>query len=150
MSAVLDPPTAAATPWRSALLALAAVMLVLGGLYADTVTAMVGIWQRSETFAHAFLVPPIVLWLVWRQRATLSAPAERGASASAMRGGEAAWRDTHARFEGTAVGALQVLTRYAIAASMTPESRQPPTVRASRWYSPTACSRWTAPSRSSM
>ena len=72
MSAVLDPPTATATPWRSALLALAAVMLVLGGLYADTVTAMVGIWQRSETFAHAFLVPPIVLWLVWRQRATLA------------------------------------------------------------------------------
>jgi exosortase A len=28
----------------------------------------VAIWARSDTCAHAFLVPPIVLWLIWRQR----------------------------------------------------------------------------------
>jgi hypothetical protein len=28
-------------------------------LYRDTAVAMVGIWSRSDTFAHAFLVPPI-------------------------------------------------------------------------------------------
>ena len=33
---------------------------------------MVGIWIRSETFAHAFLVPPIVAWLIWRRRDDLS------------------------------------------------------------------------------
>lgn len=71
MSAVLTP-TIAPSPWRTALPALAAVLLVLGGLYADTVAAMVGIWYRSETFAHAFLVPPIVLWLIWRRREVLA------------------------------------------------------------------------------
>ena len=70
MSAVLTP-TVSTSPWRPALLALGAVLLVLGGLYADTVSSMVGIWYRSETFAHAFLVPPITLWLVWRQRDAL-------------------------------------------------------------------------------
>lgn len=74
MSAILSPvPAAAASmPWRSALLVLGAVWLVLGLLYADTVVTMVGIWYRSETFAHAFLVPPISAWLIWRQRAQLT------------------------------------------------------------------------------
>lgn len=48
---------------------LAAALLVL---YFDTASAMVGIWWRSETFTHGFLVLPIVLWMVWRQRAHLS------------------------------------------------------------------------------
>lgn len=61
-----------ALPWLPAILTLAALWLVLGLLYADTVTTMVGIWYRSETFAHAFLVPPISAWLVWRQRAQLA------------------------------------------------------------------------------
>jgi exosortase A len=48
-------------------------------LFRDTAVAMVSIWQRSETFAHAFLVPPIVLWLVWRRRAHLAALTPRAA-----------------------------------------------------------------------
>lgn len=32
---------------------------------------MVGIWWRSETFTHAFLVPPIVVWMIWREREAL-------------------------------------------------------------------------------
>ena len=68
----LRQPISLASSWRTALpatlLVLAAVLL----LYRETVTAMVSIWYRSETFAHAFLVPPIVLWLVWRQRAELA------------------------------------------------------------------------------
>jgi len=72
MSAVLSPPLYTQTPWRTALLALGAVLLLLGGLYADTVVAMVGIWSRSDTFAHAYLVPPISLWLIWRQRERLA------------------------------------------------------------------------------
>ncbi|MDC8786173.1 exosortase A [Roseateles koreensis] len=59
--------------WRRALpgflLALAAVLF----LFQDTGLAMVEIWNRSETFAHAFVVPPIALWLIWRQRAVLAA-----------------------------------------------------------------------------
>ncbi|MEJ6008009.1 exosortase A [Paucibacter sp. AS339] len=61
-----------APAWRRALpaflLLLAAVLLI----YRDTALAMVEIWNRSETFAHAFVVPPISLWLIWRQRAVLA------------------------------------------------------------------------------
>jgi exosortase A len=49
------------------LLLLAALLWLMR----DTATAMVQIWMRSETFTHAFLVPPIVLWLVWRLRPLL-------------------------------------------------------------------------------
>jgi exosortase A len=64
-----------APAWRQALTAL---LLLLGWilfLYRDTGIAMVTIWYRSETFAHAFLVPPISLWLIWRQRHLIAAHA---------------------------------------------------------------------------
>ena len=48
------------------------VVAVLLALFHDTAAAMVGIWMRSETFAHAFLVPPITAWLIWRKRAQLA------------------------------------------------------------------------------
>ena len=70
MSAVLTP-TVTASPWRAALVTLGFVLLCLAVAYRDTMIGMVGIWYRSETFAHAFLVPPITAWLIWRQRATL-------------------------------------------------------------------------------
>ena len=58
--------------WRRSLppllLLLAAVLLV----YRETGAAMVLIWTRSDTFAHAFLVLPISLWLFWRQRQALA------------------------------------------------------------------------------
>ncbi|NCP40311.1 MAG: exosortase A [Rhodoferax sp.] len=41
-------------------------------LFFDTASAMVGIWLRSDTFTHGFVVVPIVLWLVWHKRATLA------------------------------------------------------------------------------
>jgi exosortase A len=48
-------------------LLLAAVLLFRG-----TAQAMVHIWNTSDTYAHAFLVVPISLWLVWRLRASLA------------------------------------------------------------------------------
>ncbi len=33
---------------------------------------MVAIWSRSDTFAHAYMVLPISLWLIWRQRQVLA------------------------------------------------------------------------------
>ena len=45
-------------------------LLLLG--YRDTAAAMVTIWIRSETFTHAFVVPPIVAWLIWRKRSELA------------------------------------------------------------------------------
>ena len=53
----------------AAALAFALVWIVFG--YWRTGAAMVGIWARSDTFAHGFLVAPISAWLVWRARASL-------------------------------------------------------------------------------
>ena len=57
--------------WRHAALALCVVLTWILFLYRDTALGMLMIWSRSDTFAHGFLVPPMVLWLVWRQRFTL-------------------------------------------------------------------------------
>lgn len=57
--------------WRCALLALALLILALTAIYFDTASGMVEIWIRSGTFTHAFLVPPITLWLIWEKRALL-------------------------------------------------------------------------------
>ncbi|MDR7295169.1 exosortase A [Pelomonas aquatica] len=59
-------------PWRLPLLGLALAWGLLAALYWDTGAAMVVIWNRSETFAHAWVVPPISAWLVWRRRADLA------------------------------------------------------------------------------
>ena len=60
-------------PWQQAMLALILLVVWILFLYRDTGVAMVTIWYRSETFTHGFLVPPIVLWLVWRQRQSIAA-----------------------------------------------------------------------------
>ena len=58
--------------WRKALAALALLFAWTVFLYRETAVAMVTIWWRSETFTHGFLVLPIVLWLVWRQRKAIA------------------------------------------------------------------------------
>lgn len=57
--------------WRAPLLAVALVWAWLLFLFRDTGAGMVSIWMRSETFTHGFFVPPLALWLIWRQRARL-------------------------------------------------------------------------------
>jgi exosortase A len=71
MSAVLGSTAPEAARWRWPLAGLVLAVLLLLVLYRDTLVAMVLIWHRSETFAHCFLVPPISLWLAWRNRARL-------------------------------------------------------------------------------
>lgn len=67
-------PSARVKPvWRQALPVLLLLLIGILFSYRDTGWAMVTIWHRSETFAHAFLVPPISLWLIWRQRHLLAA-----------------------------------------------------------------------------
>ena len=63
--------------WRQASVALALLIGWILFLYRDTGVAMVTIWSRSETFTHAFLVAPISLWLIWRQRNSLLAQVPR-------------------------------------------------------------------------
>lgn len=55
--------------------ALASIGILL--VYADTVVSMAAIWQRSDTFAHGWLVVPICLWLAWRDRDALAASPAR-------------------------------------------------------------------------
>jgi len=66
-------------PWRLPLLGLGLAWALLAALYWGTGAAMVFIWNRSETFAHAWVVPPISAWLVWRLRADLAVLSPRPA-----------------------------------------------------------------------
>jgi len=63
--------------WHAALPALVLLIAVVLLAYRETALAMVTIWYRSETFTHGFVVLPITLWLIWRQRALLAAMAPR-------------------------------------------------------------------------
>jgi exosortase A len=58
----------AVRPWPQVLLLLSGLLLWTVFMYQDTGLAMVNIWARSDTFAHAFFVLPISLWLIWRRR----------------------------------------------------------------------------------
>ena len=64
--------TATTKNWQTALLLLVATIGWVLFWYWDTARAMVAIWARSDTYAHAFIVPPITLWLIWRKRRELA------------------------------------------------------------------------------
>jgi exosortase A len=59
-------------PWQRPGLLLVLLLAWTLFWFRDTASAMVGIWWRSDTFTHGFLVVPIVLWLVWHKRKLLS------------------------------------------------------------------------------
>jgi exosortase A len=48
------------------------MLLLLVGIFWPTFHSMAQVWERSETFAHGYLIFPISAWLIWRQRATLA------------------------------------------------------------------------------
>ena len=51
----------------AALLTLATITAILVG-YHETTWSMVSIWERSDTFAHGFLIFPFSAYLIWGQR----------------------------------------------------------------------------------
>ncbi len=54
--------------------ATVAIMLIwVLALYWRTTASMIAIWERSETFAHGFIIFPLFLYLVWRARDSLAA-----------------------------------------------------------------------------
>ncbi|MBB5203973.1 exosortase A [Inhella inkyongensis] len=59
--------------WRKSLLILGLALAGLLGIWREATFGMVGIWWRSDTFAHGLLVLPIAGWLVWRDRERLIA-----------------------------------------------------------------------------
>jgi exosortase A len=66
-------PRTADPGWRLALPLVAAAIVLVLGIYWSTVESIVSIWSRSETFAHGFLIVPIVLVLIWQRRRLLAA-----------------------------------------------------------------------------
>lgn len=58
--------------------------------YRDTLMSIIHIWERSDTYAHGYLVAPISLWLVWRHREHIKgvplAPSLLGVLAGAVAG----------------------------------------------------------------
>jgi len=61
------------TSWRNTLLLLILAWLSVVTLLHPTFWSMVQIWERSETFAHGYVILPIALWLTWRKRHFLAA-----------------------------------------------------------------------------
>jgi exosortase A len=59
---------ASMTRWLIAGLALLLPLLI----YFPTAESIVAIWNRSETFAHGYIIVPISLWLIWQRRAQLA------------------------------------------------------------------------------
>lgn len=47
---------------------VAFVLAWVFAVYASTTYSMVAIWERSDTFAHGFVIVPIFLYLLWRER----------------------------------------------------------------------------------
>jgi exosortase A len=59
--------------WGPPLLFVVLAWLVVAALLQPTFMSMYDIWDRSETYAHGFVILPISLWLVWRDRRRLAA-----------------------------------------------------------------------------
>jgi exosortase A len=73
MSALPDAlPTSPRSAWRLPGALTVGVLLILAGLFWPTFHSMIEVWERSETFAHGYLIVPISVWLIWRQRHELA------------------------------------------------------------------------------
>ena len=58
--------------WQAAGWVLFPTVLCVAAIFWPTVESMVDVWSDSRTFAHGFLVLPIVGYLVWSSRARLA------------------------------------------------------------------------------
>jgi exosortase len=52
--------------WRQAVIVLTVLALV--ACYAPTLRGMFEQWSNDEDMSHGFLVPIVILWIVWRER----------------------------------------------------------------------------------
>ncbi|MFT3804565.1 MAG: exosortase A [Burkholderiaceae bacterium] len=57
--------------WLLAGVGIAVALVSLAVCYRTTLHQMIEVWENSESFRHGFIVAPISLWLVWRQREVL-------------------------------------------------------------------------------
>lgn len=99
--------------WRATLSLIVVAWLAILGVYWQTAASLVAIWERSETFAHGFLILPISLWLIWRKRrdvATMT-PAPDLLGFVLLGGAGLAWLVA-------AAGQVQVVQQYAMVAML--------------------------------
>ena len=57
--------------WATAALGLLGVGATAALLHWDAIVAAVATWRGSPTYGYGMLVPPVVVWLAWRQRDVL-------------------------------------------------------------------------------
>ncbi len=97
--------------WKHALPALMVLMIGVSLCYRGTLSGMVEIWLRSETFTHCFLIAPISIWLVWRRKEVLARlrPAPSPTVLIAITLGGVAWLLGQ-------LGATNALTQFAVVA----------------------------------
>ena len=101
-------PVASSSRWLPPAALTVGVMLLLTAVFWPTFHSMVAVWERSETFAHGFLIFPISAWLIWRSRERLvqiqPSPDLRGLILLAL--GGAGWLLAEA-------GSVNVVAQYA-------------------------------------
>ena len=56
------------SPASRVVLAIISLLVIWLFSFSETLLSMVAIWQRSETFAHGYLIFPISIYLIWRRR----------------------------------------------------------------------------------
>lgn len=61
------------TEWSRRLTLCGLLIVAVLWLLRETLGSLVSTWWRSQTYAHGFLILPISLYLIWRQRALLGA-----------------------------------------------------------------------------
>ncbi|MES1981077.1 MAG: exosortase A [Pseudomonadota bacterium] len=54
--------------WRAYAYATVAALLGLIWVYRETAWSLVVLWQSSETYAHGYIIYPVSLFLIWRER----------------------------------------------------------------------------------
>lgn len=58
--------------WRTYLLLMLLALTGLVWIFRETAASLVSLWQSSETYTHGFIIFPISLYLVWRERTYLA------------------------------------------------------------------------------
>jgi exosortase A len=74
---VLTARPATGAPWAWSVLSLALVGAAAALLHRDAVVAAAVTWGRSPTYGYGMLVPPVVAFLIWRERTALRQTARR-------------------------------------------------------------------------
>lgn len=71
-SNINDGPETWSPGWNKAAIVFGVALLIVGIVFGSTFSDIVVIWWRAETYAHGFLVLPIVGYLIWKKRTDLA------------------------------------------------------------------------------